>query len=122
MKLRFFDILALIFSLAVFLGFTAFGRSLNQDDGYVIIEDSQSQYLYPLSIDQMVTLHGPVGDSVVEIKDGEAHFHSSDCADGLCVQMAPIRRGGDWAACLPNQVFIYIGGFDDDKEVDAGVY
>ncbi len=122
MKLRFFDIVALVFSLAVFLGFTAYGRSLSQDDGYVIIEDSTSQYIYPLSDHRKVTLKGPVGDTVVEIDNGEAHFHSSDCADGLCVQMAPIRRGGDWAACLPNQVFIYIGGFEDDKEVDAGVY
>ncbi len=126
MKLRFFDVIAIIFSLAVFLAFTAYGRAQRGEEGYVIIEDSQSRYVYPLSEDRSVTLHGPVGQTIIRIENGEAFFLDSDCDDKLCVQMGHIHRAGDWSACLPNQVFVYTGGKGegkgDDKEVDAGVY
>ncbi len=122
MKIRPYDVLAIILSLAVFLGFTAYGMKFREETGYLLIEDSESQYLYPLSEDRVITLTGPVGESVVEIHNGQARFTHSDCPDDLCVQMAPISEAGDWAACLPNQIFITTSGGENSKEVDAGVY
>ncbi len=121
MKIRRYDVLAIILSLAVFLGFTLYGMKFREETGYLLVEDAESQYLYPLSEDRTITMTGPVGETVIEIHDGEAHFLSSDCPDGLCVQMAPIAEAGDWAACLPNQVFITTSG-GASKGVDAGVY
>ena len=122
MKLRFFDIVALIFSLAVFLLFTAYGRSLNKDEGYVIIESSGDQLIYPLSQERSIILEGPIGESVILIEHGTARFSSSECDDDLCVQMGEIHGSGEWAACLPNRIFLYTGGNEEDQGVDSGVY
>lgn len=122
MKLRFFDIVALIFSLAVFLLFTAYGRSISKDEGYIIIETAEDRLIYPLSEDRRITVQGPVGESVVQIDHGAARFESSDCDDDLCVLMGTIHSSGEWAACLPNRIFLYTGGNEDDEGVDSGVY
>ncbi|MDA3955962.1 NusG domain II-containing protein [Oceanispirochaeta sp.] len=122
MKLRFFDILALVFSLAVFLLFTLYGRSISQEEGYIIIEDVQGKSIYPLTEDRELHLKGPVGKTILSIQDGQARFVFSDCRDQLCVQMGEIHRGGEWAACLPNKIFMFTGGKGEDQEVDAGVY
>ncbi|MDC7233229.1 MAG: NusG domain II-containing protein [Spirochaetales bacterium] len=122
MKLRIFDVIALIFSLGVFLLFTIYGRSVNQDEGYVIIETEDDQLIYPLSEDRDIRVEGPVGESLIRIDHGTARFESSDCDDDLCVHMGEIHGAGEWAACLPNRVFLYTGGNEDDREVDAGVY
>lgn len=122
MKLRFFDIVALIFSLSIFLLFTAYGRSLSKDEGYVIIETSGEKHIYPLSEDRSITIEGPAGESVIHIEHGAARFASSDCDDDLCVQMGKIQNSGEWAACLPNKIFLYTGGNEDDEGVDSGVY
>jgi hypothetical protein len=121
-KLRLFDILAIVFSLAVFLAFTLYGNRMSQEEGYVIIEDEAGQSIYPLEEDRVIDLEGPVGETVIVIEDGHARFESSDCDDNLCVQMGEIHRAGEWAACLPNKIFMYTGGKGEDQEVDAGVY
>jgi len=121
-KLRLFDVVALIFSLAVFLTFTLYGRSITRDEGYIIVEDQQGQSIYPLSEDREIHLHGPVGESVIAVENGKARFKSSDCDDKLCVQMGEIHQAGEWSACLPNKIFLYTGGNQSDVEVDAGVY
>jgi len=122
MKFRFFDIAALIFSLAVFLLFTVYGRSISKEEGYIIIETQEDQLIYPLSQDRSITLEGPVGESVILIDHGKARFESSDCDDDLCVQMGEIHSSGEWAACLPNRIFLYTGGNEDEEGVDSGVY
>ena len=123
MKIRRYDVLAMALSLSIFLGFTMFGLKYSGESGYLLIEDQYGQSLYPLSEDTEVTLDGPIGESVIQIKNGEARFLHSDCSDDLCVQMGPITESGDWAACLPNRVFLTItGGEEKEGGVDAGVY
>lgn len=123
MKLRMFDGIALVFSLSVFLLFFLYGRSLSKDDGYLLIQDSEGESLYSMAETRDVVVEGPVGESVIHIEGGHASFTHSDCQDQLCVHMGDIESSGEWAACLPNQVFIMIeGGPDDEEDVDAGVY
>jgi len=117
-----FDVVALIFSLAVFLSFTLYGRSMTGDEGYIIIDDVNGHSIYPLSENREILLHGPVGESLIVIENGKARFKHSDCKDQLCVQMGEISRAGEWAACLPNKIFLYTGGKKADVGVDAGVY
>jgi len=125
MKLRLFDWGALVFSLAIFLLFFLYGRSLSQDDGYLLVEDSEGKSLYSLAENRDLHIEGPLGETVIQIRDGHAGFIHSDCPDQLCVQMGDIENSGEWAACLPNQVFILIEGGPDDEEeeeLDASGY
>jgi hypothetical protein len=112
MKILRYDAAAIVLSLVVFILFTCFGLQRSGETGYLIIEDSSGRLIYPLSEERDVVLKGPVGKSHIHIEKDSARFVHSDCPDGLCVQSGTVERPGDWAACLPNQVFIYIGDRD----------
>ena len=122
MKILRYDLLAILLSLSVFLLFTRFGLQRQGETGFLLIEDAQGESLYPLSEDRELVLWGPVGQSVVRIEEGKARFVSSDCPDDLCVHMGEIYRVGEWAACLPNRIFISTQGGEAQREVDALVY
>ena len=120
-KLKPFDWVAFFLSLILFLGFTFFGWNRGEDTLYLLVESQDGSALYPLSEDREITLEGPVGESVIQIVDGEASFKHSDCADELCVQSGAISKPGEWAACLPNEVIISTRG-GESREIDAHVF
>ncbi|MDC7228424.1 MAG: NusG domain II-containing protein [Spirochaetales bacterium] len=122
MKLRLFDIVALIISISIFFLFFMYGRALSSENGYLLIQDESGEYLYPMDADRTITVEGPVGESVIVIEDGAAHFEHSDCKDKLCVLMGDISEGGEWAACLPNRVMILVEGGEDEIETDTLSY
>jgi hypothetical protein len=68
------------------------------------------EWVYPLGSDRTVTVSGPLGDTVVEIRGGQARVLSSPCAEKLCVRSGAIARPGQWVACLPNRVFLDVQG------------
>ncbi|OQY32607.1 MAG: hypothetical protein B6241_10575 [Spirochaetaceae bacterium 4572_59] len=122
MKILRYDVLAILLSLLVFLFFTWSAYKQNGETGYLLIESMDAEFLYPLSEDREIHVKGPVGESIVEIHNGEAKFTHSDCSDELCVQMGSISGPGEWAACLPNEVFLSTTGNHTEGDVDAGVY
>lgn len=68
------------------------------------------EWVYPLGEDRAVTVSGPLGDTVVEIRGGQARVLSSPCAEKICVRSGAIARPGQWIACLPNRVFLDVQG------------
>ena len=68
------------------------------------------EWVYPLGADRTVTVSGPLGDTVVEIRGGQARVLSSPCAEKICVRSGAIARPGQWIACLPNRVFLDVQG------------
>lgn len=70
-----------------------------------------------------VSIPGPLGDTVVEVKDGAARVVSSPCANQTCVAAGAIHRPGQWVACLPNQTLLLIeGNADTGDATDAVVW
>jgi hypothetical protein len=70
-----------------------------------------------------VSVSGPLGETVVEVKDGAARVVASPCANQTCVAAGAIRRPGQWVACLPNQTLLLIeGNTDTDDATDAVVW
>jgi hypothetical protein len=59
---------------------------------------------------------------VVEISGGKARVLSSPCVNQTCVAVGHIHRQGEWAACLPNKVFVSIEGSADDEALDAAAW
>ncbi|MBN2628590.1 MAG: NusG domain II-containing protein [Spirochaetales bacterium] len=116
-----FDWAAFILSLAIFIAFTLFGWKQGGNITYLLIESQDGSALYALSEDRTVTVKGPVGESIIQISEGEASFIYSDCADELCVQSGAISGPGEWAACLPNRVIISTRG-GESEVLDAHVF
>lgn len=60
-----------------------------------------------------IRLAGPLGETHLIIAKGRARFVSSPCSQKQCVHSGWLSRNGDFAACLPNHISLFI---TSDKE------
>lgn len=72
-----------------------------------------------LSTDQKVPVPGPLGETVVEVRDGRIRVRSSPCPHKICVQMGFRDRDGDVIACVPNRVVVHVVGMERGDRVDG---
>lgn len=63
-----------------------------------------------MSPDRTLHIHGPLGNSVIEVSHGRARFLSSPCRGQVCVQTGWLQDTGDIAACLPNRISLTLHG------------
>jgi hypothetical protein len=63
-----------------------------------------------LTPDRHVRIAGPIGESTIEIRAGQARFLRSPCAGKVCVHSGWLREAGQLAACLPNRISIQLLG------------
>jgi hypothetical protein len=122
MRLRIFDYVAFVVSLSVVavVGVYAYGGSNGASQ--VSVQTDEGEFLYPLDQDRTVDVSGPLGTTVIEIHDGAVHVHDSPCRDKICVAAGWLDRSGEWAACLPNRVFIRVEGDSEEEAIDALAY
>ncbi|MDR2499567.1 MAG: NusG domain II-containing protein [Treponema sp.] len=85
----------------------------------VWIRSDAGTWVYPLDAEERVRIPGPLGDTVVAIRNRQAAVLASPCANQTCVAAGHINAGGQWLACLPNRVFVLIQGSGKDAPLDA---
>jgi hypothetical protein len=100
----------LIFLVIVFFTFFSFLTVYSNKDETlnVVIKFQEKEWIYPLNLDTDIDVNGKLGITKVRIKNNEVSIVSSPCPHKTCVQSPPLKKAGDWNACLPNQVFVYI--------------
>jgi hypothetical protein len=76
----------------------------------ITITGAEGQWIYPLDSEATVHVRGPLGDTVVAIREGTAEVLSSPCPEKICVKTGKISKPGQWIACLPNKVFVAVRG------------
>jgi hypothetical protein len=101
--------------LTALSAFAVYGHS--RDAGQVIVRGEGETWVFPLDAEERVGVAGPLGETVVEISGGRSRVLSSPCANQTCVAAGQLSRQGQWAACLPNKVFVYIEGTGDDDAI-----
>lgn len=113
------DLLVLAAAAALFvavsllvLGPSRGGRAM------VRIRWRDGEAVYPLDEDRTVEVPGPLGVSVIEIRDRIARFVSSPCPNGLCQAGSAGEKGGT-LVCMPNLVSVRVEG---GGEVDDVAY
>jgi hypothetical protein len=92
----------------VLSAFWVYGGQAGAD--YVFVSGDGGRWRYPLSSAETVCVTGPLGDTIVGISGGQARIVSSPCRNQLCVAAPPVRKRGQWIACLPNQVMTVVEG------------
>lgn len=117
-KLKPFDYLIFFINIVAIVLFSFFVYGGNSSPSVVLIESDRDQWVYPLDEDRIEYIRGKLGYTIVEIKNGKVHIADSACQDKLCVQMGWLAKTNDWAACLPNGVFVTVQGARDDG-IDA---
>jgi hypothetical protein len=92
------------------------------DTGRILLKCGGGEWVFPLDATETVNVSGPLGNTVIEIRGGSACFASSPCLNQTCVAAGSICLPGQWAACLPNRVMLFIGEGDAKNEVDAAAW
>jgi len=64
----------------------------------------------PLSRDQLIEVPGPLGISIINIKQRKARITSDPSPRQYCVRQGWLQQAGEIALCLPNQVSIELAG------------
>ncbi len=74
----------------------------------VHLRGPRQEWIFPLDSERTLAVPGPLGDTVVQIRQGRVRVLSSPCPEKICLRSGDIARPGQWIACLPNRVFIDI--------------
>jgi len=85
----------------------------------VVVSSGDETWIYPLSQDRVIDVPGILGDTRVSVAAGSVRIEDSPCVNKTCVASPPLKRAGDWSACLPNGVFVRIEGSEEEDEIDA---
>ncbi|MDR0495411.1 MAG: NusG domain II-containing protein [Treponema sp.] len=106
-------------ALAALIASFVWAYSGADERGVINLKGENGEWVFPLDAVETVAVSGPLGDTLVEIQGGKARIVSSPCVNKSCVASGSVHAPGQWAACLPNRVMLYIG---DDDDVDAAVW
>ena len=108
------DYIVVLFALLLlpYLYITYWGNG-SYGEQVVIRAANQPPQYYSLYDNRQVTVDGPLGKSVIEIKDGQVRFIESPCENKLCILSGWLRHDGELAACLPNGISVKVVGRDD---------
>ncbi|MDR3334732.1 MAG: NusG domain II-containing protein [Treponema sp.] len=74
----------------------------------VIIKGAGEHWVFPQGAAELIRVAGPLGDTVVELRDHTVRILASPCVNQTCVAAGAIHSHGQWIACLPNQVLVSI--------------
>lgn len=124
LRLRPYDAVVLLVAVAVIVGFSYVALGQGGPASTVEVKSDAGTFVYSLEEDRVIRFNGPLGETVVEIGDGAARFTASPCRDKICIAAGELTEAGQWAACLPNRVFLTVTGDPpaDGSGVDATAF
>ncbi|OAD21528.1 protein containing DUF1312 [Candidatus Thiomargarita nelsonii] len=90
-------------------------------DYALILVANQAPIKLDLQHSQQIAIAGSDGESLIEVADGRIRFIASSCQSKHCIHAGWLTKGGDFVACLPNQVSIELHNAET-AHFDAIVY
>jgi len=121
-RLRPLDAIIIAAGAALVAASAAWAYAPGSGKPVAVIDGPGGRWVYPLDQGRVLSVSGPLGDTVIEIEGGKARIASSPCPDETCVAAGSLSRPGQWSACLPNRVMLRIEGGAEDELVDAIAY
>jgi len=119
--IKLFDviIILLVTALTFFTAYLAYVKPQGQPQ--ILIRGQDGEWTYPFKADETIIVCGPLGETIIRVKENRAWIESSPCSNQTCVAAGSVTRQGQWAACLPNNVLLLVNGARDD-DVDVIVW
>ena len=99
--------------------FALFGWGRGQGATVSGVADGEPWGPCSLSVEQSLRLHGPLGETVVEIAGGAVRIESSPCRHQICVSTNWIHRPGDLVACVPNRIVLRVDAGPSSAGLDG---
>ena len=116
-KINIFDIMIIIVAMAI-TGFFLF-RGTGNEASTITVECNGDTYRYSLDNDQIITLEGAIGSTVLEIKDHNVAITKSPCTNQTCVHSGWISNPNSFIACVPGKILVTVDSQDkNEMEVD----
>ena len=116
--IKIFDIV-IIFAVAALTFYAAYSVYLKPYGKLqVLIRGQNNEWTFPLDAEEVITVRGPLGNTIVRIYENQAWIEASPCDNQTCVATGLIKRQSQWAACLPNNVLLLIHGIEEN-DVDS---
>ncbi len=88
--------------------YAAFWHSSAPGDEVRILVGGKEVQRLSLHQDRHIEVDGAIGPTTLEIHDGQARFVSAPCTGKQCIHAGWLSHGGEFAACLPNRVSLYV--------------
>ena len=107
-KLSDIIIIILVTGITLFSGYSVYIKQ--NEKTQVLIRGQGTEWLFPIEADEVITVSGLLGDTIVRISEKRAWVESSPCNNKTCAAAGSLFRKGQWAACLPNNVLVMIQG------------
>lgn len=104
------DWLTLLFGILFIVLLTLKLWSGGHADKAIIRSGGRIFSVVPLSRDQRIEVHGPLGTSIIAIQNRKARIASDPGPRQYCVRQGWLQQAGEIALCLPNQVSIELAG------------
>lgn len=117
-----YDVVIVAVGIAVIVAFARIAAGAAGPAALVEIRSDSGLEVYVLSQNRTITVPGPLGESIVEVREGVVYFLDSPCRDRICVAAGRLDRSGQWAACLPNRVFVTVSAREDTLDIDATTF
>jgi hypothetical protein len=114
-------ILSIALLLLVWLYMRYWIGGMQPTDYALILVANQAPILVDLQRPQQIPIQGRLGESLIEVAQGHIRFIASPCRNKYCIHAGWLAKGGDFVACLPNQVSIELHRAET-AEFDAIVY
>jgi hypothetical protein len=107
------DVIILAFALAILSGvFMTFWHNDGHGAEVVVLVDGKRWARLNLFQNQDIHVPGKLGNSHIQVRNGQVRFIDSPCPNKLCVHSGWLTQGGENATCLPNRVSLQILGSD----------
>jgi hypothetical protein len=105
------DWIVLIIALALLPAVYIYNWSADTRATQARITDAQQHtHTIMLDHDQIIHVHGKLGDSVLQVQNGKIRFIKSPCTTKFCIHSGWLKFNGDVMACLPNGVYVEVSG------------
>ncbi len=89
-------------------------RNMAKEGNSVRIETDGDMYdVVSLYAGQRLAVPGPLGKTIVVVRNGEAHVADSPCPAKICVKTGKISHTGQIIVCIPNKVIVRVIGTED---------
>ena len=107
-KLSDIVIIILVTGITLFSGYSVYIKP--NEKIQVLIRGQESEWLFPIEAEEVISVSGALGDTIVRIGKKSAWVERSPCGNKTCAAAGSLSRRGQWTACLPNNVFVMIQG------------
>lgn len=104
------DIALTVILLLAAVALTVFTAGKKPGAKAVVSVEGRTVQVLDLETPGRYSVHGPLGDTSIEVGDGGVRIVSSPCPHKLCIRMGVARMRGQVLLCVPNRVAVRIEG------------